>query len=84
MRIVSVQGVLPEHRYTQAELTHAFTHEMLARHGERVGGAALPRERLRRARGTRRCRCSGTPSWPTSPSPTTRSSRSGSSSAPAR
>ena len=29
MRIVSVQGVLPEHRYTQAELTHAFTHEML-------------------------------------------------------
>ena len=29
MRIVSVQGVLPEHRYTQAELTHAFTHEVL-------------------------------------------------------
>ena len=29
MRIVSVQGVLPEHRYTQAELTHAFTHGML-------------------------------------------------------
>jgi len=29
MRIVSVQGALPEHRYTQAELTHAFTHEML-------------------------------------------------------
>ena len=29
MRIVSVQGVLPEHRYAQAELTHAFTQEML-------------------------------------------------------
>ena len=29
MRIVSVQGVLPEHRYPQAVLTHAFTHEML-------------------------------------------------------
>lgn len=29
MRIVSVHGVLPEHRYTQAEITHAFTHTML-------------------------------------------------------
>ncbi|MFC5729837.1 MULTISPECIES: type III polyketide synthase [Nocardioides] len=29
MRILSVQGVLPEHRYTQAEITHAFTHTML-------------------------------------------------------
>jgi len=29
MRIVSVQGVLPEHRYTQAEITRAFTHTML-------------------------------------------------------
>ena len=29
MRIVSVRGVLPEHRYTQAEITHAFTHDML-------------------------------------------------------
>ena len=29
MRIVSVQGVLPDHQYTQAEITHAFTHTML-------------------------------------------------------
>jgi len=29
MRILSVQGALPEHRYTQAEITHAFTHEVL-------------------------------------------------------
>ncbi|HSJ21667.1 MAG TPA: 3-oxoacyl-[acyl-carrier-protein] synthase III C-terminal domain-containing protein [Nocardioidaceae bacterium] len=29
MRVLSVQGVLPEHRYTQAEITHAFTHTML-------------------------------------------------------
>ena len=29
MRIVSVQGVLPEHRYSQAELTYAFTHDAL-------------------------------------------------------
>ena len=29
MRILSVQGVLPEHRYTQDEITHAFTHEVL-------------------------------------------------------
>jgi alkylresorcinol/alkylpyrone synthase len=29
MRIASVHGVLPEHRYTQAEITRAFTHEML-------------------------------------------------------
>ncbi len=29
MRIVSVQGVLPEHRYPQAEITHAFTHSLL-------------------------------------------------------
>jgi alkylresorcinol/alkylpyrone synthase len=29
MRIVSVQGVLPEHRYTQAEITDAFTHTVL-------------------------------------------------------
>lgn len=29
MRIVSVQGVLPEHRYTQAEITHAVTHTLL-------------------------------------------------------
>lgn len=29
MRVLSVQGVLPEHRYTQSEITHAFTHTML-------------------------------------------------------
>ncbi|MFA9428930.1 type III polyketide synthase [Egicoccus sp. AB-alg2] len=29
MRIVSVQGVLPEYRYPQAEITHAFTHALL-------------------------------------------------------
>ncbi len=29
MRIVSVQGVLPEHRYTQEEITHTFTHTLL-------------------------------------------------------
>jgi alkylresorcinol/alkylpyrone synthase len=29
MRILSVQGVLPEHRYAQAEITHAFTHTLL-------------------------------------------------------
>jgi alkylresorcinol/alkylpyrone synthase len=29
MRILNVQGVLPEHRYTQAEITDAFTHEVL-------------------------------------------------------
>lgn len=29
MRVLSVQGVLPEHRYTQPEITHAFTHRML-------------------------------------------------------
>lgn len=29
MRIVSVQGVLPEHRYEQAEITRAFTHTLL-------------------------------------------------------
>ncbi len=29
MRIVSVQGVLPEHRYTQEEITHTFTHGLL-------------------------------------------------------
>ncbi|GGI04383.1 type III polyketide synthase [Egicoccus halophilus] len=29
MRIVSVQGVLPEHRYTQAEITRAVTHTLL-------------------------------------------------------
>ncbi|WP_435770292.1 type III polyketide synthase [Nocardioides sp. SYSU DS0651] len=29
MRIVSVHGALPEHRYTQDEITHAFTHTML-------------------------------------------------------
>jgi alkylresorcinol/alkylpyrone synthase len=29
MRVLSVQGVLPEHRYPQAEITHAFTHTML-------------------------------------------------------
>jgi alkylresorcinol/alkylpyrone synthase len=29
MRIVNVQGVLPEHRYTQAEITDAFTHTLL-------------------------------------------------------
>ena len=28
-RILSVQGVLPEHRYTQAEITEAFTHTLL-------------------------------------------------------
>ena len=27
-RIVSIQGILPEHRYTHAELTQAFTHGM--------------------------------------------------------
>ena len=36
MRIVSDQGVLPEHRYTQSELTHAFARDV-ARHSERVG-----------------------------------------------
>jgi alkylresorcinol/alkylpyrone synthase len=29
MRILSVQGTLPEHRYPQAEITRAFTHEVL-------------------------------------------------------
>lgn len=29
MRVLSVQGVLPEHRYTQAEITDAFTQQML-------------------------------------------------------
>jgi alkylresorcinol/alkylpyrone synthase len=29
MRVLSVQGVLPEHRYPQAEITHAFTRTML-------------------------------------------------------
>jgi alkylresorcinol/alkylpyrone synthase len=29
MRIVSVQGVLPEHRYSQSEITDAFTHTLL-------------------------------------------------------
>src|SRR4051812_20791112 len=29
MRVLSVHGVLPEHRYPQAELTHAFTEVML-------------------------------------------------------
>ena len=29
MRIVSVQGALPEHRYTQPEVTRAFTQTML-------------------------------------------------------
>jgi 3-oxoacyl-[acyl-carrier-protein] synthase III len=29
MRIVSVQGVLPEHRYPQAEITQTFTHTLL-------------------------------------------------------
>ncbi|QIX27173.1 type III polyketide synthase [Nocardioides sp. JQ2195] len=29
MRILSVRGALPEHRYSQAEITHAFTHTML-------------------------------------------------------
>ncbi len=29
MRILSVQGVLPEHRYTQAEITDAFTNALL-------------------------------------------------------
>ncbi len=29
MRVLSVHGVLPEHRYPQAELTHAFTHDLL-------------------------------------------------------
>lgn len=29
MRVLSVQGVLPEHRYTQPEITHAFTHTIL-------------------------------------------------------
>ena len=38
-RIVSIQGVLPEHRYTQADLTQAFTHGMTAQH---VGAEPLP------------------------------------------
>lgn len=29
MRILSVRGVLPEHRHTQAEITEAFTHTLL-------------------------------------------------------
>ncbi len=29
MRIVSVQGILPDHRYRQEEITQAFTHEVL-------------------------------------------------------
>ncbi|MFZ2016905.1 MAG: 3-oxoacyl-[acyl-carrier-protein] synthase III C-terminal domain-containing protein [Nocardioides sp.] len=29
MRVLSVTGVLPEHRYSQAELTHTFTHDLL-------------------------------------------------------
>ena len=29
MRILSVQGVLPDHRYTQPEITHALTHTVL-------------------------------------------------------
>jgi alkylresorcinol/alkylpyrone synthase len=29
MRVLSVKGVLPDHRYTQAELTRSFTHELL-------------------------------------------------------
>ena len=29
MRIVSVRGVLPEHRYTQAEITPVFARTML-------------------------------------------------------
>ena len=29
MRVLSVQGVLPEHRYPLAEITHAFTRTML-------------------------------------------------------
>lgn len=29
MRVLSVQGALPEHRYPQAELTHSFTHDLL-------------------------------------------------------
>ena len=29
MRILSVQGVLPEHRYPQAEITEAFTHTLV-------------------------------------------------------
>ncbi len=58
MRIVSVQGVLPEHRYSQAELTHAFTDTLLrseidarvvrrlhANAGVRTRHLALPLER---------------------------------------
>jgi alkylresorcinol/alkylpyrone synthase len=29
MRVLSVHGVLPEHRYPQSELTHRFTHDLL-------------------------------------------------------
>jgi alkylresorcinol/alkylpyrone synthase len=29
MRVLSVHGVLPEHRYPQSELTRSFTHELL-------------------------------------------------------
>jgi alkylresorcinol/alkylpyrone synthase len=29
MRVLSVSGVLPEHRYPQSELTHSFTHDLL-------------------------------------------------------
>ncbi|MGN6250297.1 MAG: type III polyketide synthase [Marmoricola sp.] len=29
MKVLSVRGVLPEHRYEQAEITEAFTHSML-------------------------------------------------------
>jgi alkylresorcinol/alkylpyrone synthase len=29
MRVLSVHGVLPEHRYPQSQLTHRFTHDLL-------------------------------------------------------
>lgn len=58
MRILSVAGSLPDHRYTQAEITHTFTHTLLrtavdetvvgrlhANAGVRTRHLALPLER---------------------------------------
>ena len=42
-RIVSIQEVLPEHRYTQAELAQAFTDGRTAQH---AGAGPLPHDHL--------------------------------------
>ena len=48
MRVLSVKGVLPDHRYTQAELTRSFTRRAAARRRGRGGGEPDPHQRLRR------------------------------------